>query len=351
MRIAIATVQVPFNTGGAEILVSDLKSELIKRGHQAEIISIPFKEYPSEALVNAMIMGRMMDLTESAGEKIDLVIAMKFPAYYLKHPNKVIWLIHQHRQVYDLWGNQYIQMHLWDDGEFLRNSIIKNDNCCISEGKRIFTIAENVTRRLKKFNNIDAQTLYPPPQHHEKFHCQGYENFIFYISRINQTKRQWVLVESARFLKSDTKIFIAGCGSNKHEEEYLVSLISQYKLQDRVQLLLGYMSDAEKIQYYARCLGVYFGTCDEDYGYVTLEAFLSKKPVIVHKDAGGPLEFIEHGKNGYVLDVKPEAVAAKIDEWAMNKALAEQMGQYGYQTLLNKQISWNFVINSLLRKS
>ena len=106
MKIAIATVQVPFITGGAEIHARLLHSELVKRGHECDIVTIPFKWYPSETLLNCMLMGRMMDLTEVNGEKMDLVIAMKFPAYYVKHPNKVLWLLHQHRQAYDLWGTE-----------------------------------------------------------------------------------------------------------------------------------------------------------------------------------------------------------------------------------------------------
>ena len=347
MKIAIATVQVPFVTGGAEILVSDLRTELRKRGHKAEIVTLPFKHYPSEPLLNAMIMSRMIDLTEVNGENIDLVIAMKFPMYYLKHPNKVIWLIHQHREVYDLWKSEYSGVHLWTDGTFIRNSIIDNDTRYIAEAKRIFTIAENVTQRLKSYNNIDAKTLYPPPQNYEQFYCSAYDDFIFYISRITDVKRQWLLVEAARFLKSKTQIVIAGKADNQESEERLTSFISKHSLHDRVKLL-GNISDKEKFDYYSRCLGVYFGTHNEDYGYVTLEAFLSQKPVIIHKDAGGPLEFVEHGKNGYILDVDPRSVAATIDEWAWNKALAERMGRDGYQSLRNKGITWDFIIDSLL---
>ena len=104
MKIAIATVQVPFITGGAEIHAEMLCRELKKRGYQADIVTIPFKWYPTDTLLNCMLMGRMMDLNEVNGEKIDRVIAMKFPAFYLQHENKVLWLLHQHRQAYDLWG-------------------------------------------------------------------------------------------------------------------------------------------------------------------------------------------------------------------------------------------------------
>jgi len=346
MKIAIATVQVPFTKGGAEIHATLLKEQLQARGHQADIITIPFKWYPQETLMNCMIMGRMIDLTEVNGERIDMVIAMKFPAYYVQHPNKVLWLLHQHRQAYDLWGTKYGDLHQLPDGEFIRNSIIKNDNQYISEAKRIFTNARNTADRLKKYNHIDAMPLYHPPINHEKLFCREYGDFIFYPSRIDEMKRQRVLVEAARYLTTGASIYIAGSGSER-EVGYLHELIDKYKLQGKVTLL-GYISEEEKIDYYARCLGVYFGAFDEDYGYITLEAFFSRKPVIVHLDAGGPLEFVEHDLNGYVLDADPKAVAQKIDELYSHKHTAQKLGQFGYESMKNKNISWDNVINRLL---
>ncbi|MGE5473040.1 MAG: glycosyltransferase family 4 protein [Ignavibacteriales bacterium] len=348
MKIAIATVQVPFITGGAEILTANLKSELIKRGYDAEIVSIPFKWYPSETLINSMIMGRMMDLTEVNGEKIDLVISMKFPAYYVKHENKVVWLMHQHRQAYELWGTKYGDIQSFEDGNFIKDLIIKSDNEYIKEAKKIFTIANNVTNRLEKFNNIHATTLYPPPQDYEKFHCKNYGDYIFYPSRIDEMKRQRVLVEAAKYLKSDTKIYIAGGGSEK-EINYIKEIIAKNKLEKKVKLL-GYISADQKIEYYANCLGVYFGAIDEDYGYITLESFFSKKPIIVHTDAGGPLEFVIDGYNGFVIEEDAKLVAQKIDKLAEDKLVAQSMGENGYKTIMEKNISWDYVIDNLLSK-
>jgi glycosyltransferase involved in cell wall biosynthesis len=346
MRIAIATIQVPFVTGGAEILTDLLCSELVNRGHDAEIVSIPFKWYPSETLLNCMIMGRMLDLTEVNGEKIDMVIATKFPAYYVKHPNKILWLMHQHRQAYDLWGTEYGDIQNWEDGEIIKKSILINDNMFIKEARRVFTIAENSTRRLRKYNGISATTLYHPPRNHEKLFCKEFENYVFYPSRIDKMKRQRLLVEAARFMKTDTKVYLAGKGS-ENERAQLNSIISRYGLENKVKLL-GFITEEEKIEYYANCLGAYFGAYDEDYGYVTLEAFFSKKPVIVHEDAGGPLEFLIDDENGYVLETSPKAIAKRIDEWSLNKNLAKEMGMNGYNSIIRKNIAWDYVIDSLL---
>ena len=346
MRIAIATVQVPFLTGGAEILCDMLKNELIKRGHKAEIVTIPFKWYPTKQLTNSMMMGRMIDLSESAGQKIDKVIAMKFPAYYLKHDNKVMWLMHQHRQAYDLWGTKYSDLHLLPEGEEIRDYIVECDNKYISEYNKIFTIAQTTSNRLREFNGIESTALYHPPLNYEKLHCEDYGDYFFYPSRIDSIKRQRLLVEAAKYVKSDVKVVIAG-GGNKDEIEYINKLIKENGLENKVKLA-GFISEEEKIKYYANCLGVYFGAFNEDYGYITLEGFFSEKPVIVHKDAGGPLEFVEDNENGYIIDDDPGKIAEKMDYLFEHKDEAKRLGQNGRKSMDEKNLNWDYVIDQLL---
>lgn len=347
MKIAIAMVQVPFTRGGAEIHAEMLKDELKKRGHQADIITIPFKWYPTSTLLDCMLMGRTMDLAEVNGERIDRVIAMKFPAYYVKHDNKVLWLLHQHRQAYDLWGTKYGDLQDLPDGEYIRDMIKKHDNKYISEARAVYTNAQNTSNRLMKYNGIKSQALYHPPLNHDKFHCDEYGDFIFYASRIDPIKRQRLMVEAARYTKTNVRFVIAGSGS-KSEIEYINNLVEKYKLSDKVKMA-GFISEEDKIDYYAKCLGVYFGAYDEDYGYITLESFFSKKPVIVHKDSGGPLEFVVDRENGYIIEEDANVLAERIDQLFLDRKKAQLMGESGYNSLKDKHIDWDYVIDKLLK--
>jgi len=346
MKIAIATVQVPFYTGGAELHAQMLKDELRIRGHQAEIVTIPFKWYPTTTLLDCMVMGRMMDLTEVNGETIDCVIAMKFPAYYCKHPNKVLWLLHQHRQAYDLWDTEYGDIHKLPDGEYIREMIRTHDIKYIDEAKKVYTNAQNTSNRLKHYNGINSEALYHPPLNSEKMHCNEYGDFFFYASRIGQMKRQRLFVEAAKYVKTDVKFIIAGSGEPE-EVKYLEKQIIEYKLENKVKLT-GFISEDEKINYYANCLGVYFGAYDEDYGYITLESFFSKKPVIVHTDSGGPLEFVVNEENGFICEPDAKTIAEKMDLLYTNKKMAQNMGEAGYKSLEEKNMNWDYIINKLL---
>ncbi|MCK9467347.1 MAG: glycosyltransferase family 4 protein [Candidatus Absconditabacterales bacterium] len=346
MKIVIFSVQIPFIKGGAEYLVDMLYEQLKKRNHEVEIVTIPFKWYNSKTLINCMLMGRLTDLSEINGKKIDLVIAVKFPAYYINHPNKVVWLMHQHRQAYDLWKTKFGDLDKFEGGEFTKNLIYKSDSLYLKEAKSVFTISKKVSERLLKYNNIDSKCLYHLPKNYEKFYFEKYDNYIFYPSRIDSIKRQRLLVESACYIKTNMKIFIAGSGAES-EVHFLKEIIRKNKLENKVYLL-GFISEFEKIKYYANCKAVYFGAMGEDYGYITLEAMLSQKTVIVHPDAGGPLEFIENNYNGFIIDDNPIEVAKIIDKLYNEKDLAEDFGRNALNSINKKNFDWDYVINELI---
>ena len=133
MRILIATVQVPFVRGGAEVHGENLRDALRRAGHEAEIVAVPFKWYPPERILDTMLSCRLMDLTESSGVKVDVLIGLKFPAYLIPHPNKVLWILHQHRAAYDLWGHQFGDLHRFPNGSQIREAIEHADRKLIPE--------------------------------------------------------------------------------------------------------------------------------------------------------------------------------------------------------------------------
>ena len=163
MRVAVATVQIPFVRGGAEMLAENLCTALTEAGHEAEIVTIPFKWYPPAAIPQQMLACRLLDLTESMGTSIDRVIGLKFPAYLIPHPAKVQWILHQHRGAYDLWDRQWGDLYGAPGGAEARDAIHTADTRLIGQARRVFAISRNVAARLRQFNGIDAEPLYHPP--------------------------------------------------------------------------------------------------------------------------------------------------------------------------------------------
>jgi len=347
MKILITTVQVPFVRGGAEILAEGLRNALHSAGHEAEIVAIPFKWYPPERIPDQMLACRLLDITESTGMAVDRVIGLKFPAYLIPHPNKVLWILHQHRTAYDLWDHTLGDLIRFPNGAQVRDAIREADARLIPEAKQIFTISRNVSQRLKDYCGIDSTPLYNPPQHAEHFYCAAAEDYFFFPSRLTPPKRQALVLEALAETRRPVRIRFAGPVEHPSHAEALKAQAQKLKVHSRVEWL-GSVAEEEKRRQYAYALGIIFPPVNEDYGYVTLEAMLSSKPMITCIDSGGPLEFVRAGETGLVVEPDPEALAAAMDEFWENRAQAKAMGEAGRAHYDSQKIFWPKVVERLL---
>jgi len=348
MRIAIATSQVPFVRGGAEALAEGLRDALIAAGHQAELVQIPFKWYPPERILDAMLACRLLDLSESCGSPIDRLIGLKFPAYYTPHPNKALWVVHQYRAAYDLWRHPMADLHLHPLGEQVREAIHQADRQLIPEARVIGTISRNVSKRLEHYCGIASTPLYNPPAGADRFHCSAQEDYLFFPSRLNISKRQELAIEALARTRQPVVMQFAGAADEPAHEKELRALARKHGVADRIEWL-GPISEDEKIERYARALGVVFPPLDEDYGYVTLEAMLSSKPLVTCTDSGGPLEFVDPGETGLVANPSAESMAEAFDWLWENRTEARRMGEAARERYANMRISWETVVEGLLR--
>jgi glycosyltransferase involved in cell wall biosynthesis len=340
--VLLCAAQAPFIVGGAEILVSELKANLERRGFRVDVAAVPFKWYPVSEIVRQALAWRLLDVTESNGMPIDLVIPTKFPSYLVRHPRKVAWLFHQHREAYDLFGTAYCSFTDRPEDRQVRESIRTMDTAALSECRSIFTISRNVADRLSRYNGLPGDALYPPPHHLGRYRCDGYGGYLFYAGRLDRLKRLDLAVDAMQRVRSGARLKIAGTGPLEGE---LRKQIEGLGVSDRVELL-GYVAADALLDLYAGCRAAYYGPLNEDYGYVTVEAFLSKKPVLTTSDAGGPLEFVTDGENGMVTPPEPEAIAAAIDRlWELPAARLADMGEAGRRRVAD--ISWDHVIDRL----
>jgi glycosyltransferase involved in cell wall biosynthesis len=347
MRIAISTSQVPFVRGGAEVLAEGLRDALIAAGHQAELVEIPFKWYPPERILDAMLASRLLDLTESCGSRIDRLIGLKFPAYYIPHPNKALWVVHQYRAAYDMWRHPMSDLHLHPMGEQVRAAIHLADCQLIPEARVVATISRNVSKRLEHYCGIASTPLYNPPAHADRFHCAAQEDYFFFPSRLNISKRQELAIEALALTRQPVAVQFAGSADEPAHEEELRALAKKRGVADRVKWL-GMVSEDEKIERYARALGVIFPPLDEDYGYVSLEAMLSSKPLVTCTDSGGPLEFVDPGATGLVAEPSPASMAEALDWLWENRTEAWRMGEAARERYANMRISWRTVVEGLV---
>jgi glycosyltransferase involved in cell wall biosynthesis len=344
MKVAVVNNQAPFVRGGAELLAEWLRDKLRDYGHEAEVVRIPFKWSPAPKIVDHMLAARLVRL---AG--VDRVVALKFPAYFVPHENKVLWLLHQFRQAYELWGTPYQDIPNTPTGHRVRESIIRADNSFLSEAKRIYTNSEIVGHRLRMYTGIGSEILYPPLLDPESLRCEDYGDYFFCPGRITAGKRQHLAVAAMAHVAGSSRLIIAGPPETAHDLERLTGLIRELELERRVEVIPRWISEEEKIRLMTHARGVVYVPFGEDsYGYVTLEAFHARKAVVTLADSGGILELVRDRHNGLVSsDV--EGLARALQELADDRNLAESLGGAAFSTLEELDISWDRVIRELTR--
>lgn len=342
MRILITANITPFLYGGADNHIKGLHAALVEYGHDVELLRLPFQFQPESSIVNTMEYCESLSMDRPNGVDIDRLISLQFPGYGILHPDHWVWIMHQHRAVYELFDKQAKTREL----TALRSQIHPYDKRVLSKAKRLFANSRRVAERLKEYNGLDSIPLYHPPASSDKFHCKKAFSYIFYPSRLESLKRQDLLIEAARFTKSPIKILIAGDGGQHARYQ---KLIKKHRISDKVRLL-GRISDEEKLAFYARASAVFFAPYDEDYGYITLEAMLASKPVLTATDSGGPLEFVQHQQTGWVCEPQPEAIAEILDEIYFKPDMARKMGVDGRAYYESLSISWQHVVKMLTEK-
>ena len=345
MRVALFNTMSPFVCGGAELLVEDLRDELSKRGHDAFLFRLPFPNdfFSSDKLFSAVLASKLLDFSE-----YDCVIAFKFPAFYVVHSNKVLWLFHQFRQVYEMYGQEY---GFHDDltGKAVREIISGNDNINILGAKHVFTNAYECSNRLKKYNGIDSIVLNPPLKDWEKYHFKSLGDYIYYPARFSRLKRQHLAVEAMKYTQTDVRLIIDGVCPEPEYDREIKTTIKENRLESKVIYKNAWISDDDKIRGYSECLAaLYIAYKEDSCGFGTMESFYSSKPVISCTDSGGTYELIEHDKSGLFVEPTPECLAKAMDELYNNREKTLEMGLNARREIMRRNINWDETIRKLL---
>jgi len=340
--VLVCEAQVPFVEGGAERLVRQLVHHLREHGYRAELVAIPFKWYPKQEILAHAAAWRLLDLSESNGQAVDLVIATKFPSYFVRHPDKVTWLVHQYRAAYELCGTPFSDFEYTELDVGLRETLLTLDRQMLLESRRLFTISRTISGRLKKYLGIHAEPLYHPPRLAPSLRQGAFGDYVLSVGRIESIKRVDLAVAALAHTRSPLRLVVVGEGTQR---ENVMRAAERAGVADRVDFL-GAVDDERLCALYAGSLAVVYAPYDEDYGYVTLEAFLSGKPVITARDSGGTLEFVEDCVNGRVCEPTPDAIGAAMNDLAASRRLAASYGDAGLARACT--ITWHGVIESLV---
>ena len=342
MKIALCSSFVPFIYGGGRNIVEWLQAMLEQQGHQVEKIYLPEVDTPN-LLFQQMATFRWIDLSSA-----DRIICFRPQAHLIPHPHKILWFIHHIRAFYDLWESPYRGFPDDTNHRNIRDALHAADTAAMREAKHIFTNSQVVSNRLKTYNKINSEVLYPPVIQSERFHAQQYNDEIVYVCRLEHHKRQHLLIEAMAYTRTPVRLRLCGAGSTPNYPKSLEKLISKLRLRKRVELENRWISEEEKVEHLANCLAAAYLPLDEDsYGYPSVEASHASKAVLTTTDSGGVLELVQDGVNGYVTEPSPQALAEAMDRLFLDRKLAKSLGQNAHARLKELNISWPHVLQKL----
>ena len=343
MKIALFSTFIPFIDGGYRNIVNWLGRTLAAKGHAVETVFIPQADDP-DSLIKQMMALRLTRL-----DAADRVITFRPQSHLIQHDDKVAWFIHHVRPFYDLWSSNMRGFPVNEQTSSVRAALHEIDKRSLEESKAIYTNSRVVQERLQTFNGVSSEVLYPPLINPERFLNNGLNDEVVYLSRIEPHKRQDLLVEAMGLTSNPVKLRIVGQSHSARYTHELVRQISRLGLEDRVHLEDRWVSEHEKIDILSRCLAVAYLPLDEDsYGYPSLEASYSSKPVLTTTDSGGVLELIADGINGLVVEPNPDDMAQALDRLWENKDWTQALGRGARDRLEEFDISWETVIRKLL---
>jgi len=344
MKILVVNNMAPFLWGGAEELAVHLQRNLIVAGHESEVLRIPFQWEPATRIPSQMLLVRALELWN-----VDRVIALKFPAYLIRHPHKTLWLLHQYRQAYDLFEVGQSNIPEGDVGATIRNAIVAADHEALEESRRIFVNSEVTKKRLKKFNHFDSEVLLPPINDPEFFaggECRGY---VFAGGRINGMKRQQLLLQAMAKASPAARLVIAGPPDSQADVLVLQKLVEDLGLSGRVKLDLRFLPRADYAAYLNAANAVAYLPFDEDsLGYVAMEAALAGKALISTQDSGGILGLAKDGETGWVTAPDPVPLGDALTCACQDAAIARRRGEAARARWLQMDISWVRTVERLL---
>jgi glycosyltransferase involved in cell wall biosynthesis len=343
-RIAVVTSSPPFAEGGHLVIARALIDALRAQGHEADLVTTPQNRFGRQAAAYAA--NWLTDVgVDAFGRRTDQVISFRYPSYAVRHARHVCWLNHTMREYYDLWPR--LTAGLGRKGrlkESVRRRLIHAaDRYLLTRNvTTLFVQSRTIQARLGVLKGVQSTLLYPPaPQ--RAYRCDAYDDFLFAVSRLTPLKRFDLLLRAlAQPEASSVRCVIAGEGE---DEPRLRALRCELGLEHRVQMI-GRVDGPALVEQLARCRAVAFVPYDEDYGFVTVEAFAARKPVVTCTDSGGPAELVEDGRTGLVAAPEPRALACAIARLMQSRSEAERMGTSG--AAVSAAMTWERAVSQLV---
>ncbi len=341
--LAVVTSSPPGVEGGHLVIAKALVRAVRDCGHEAHLVVTP--DYGFGRMTRSYAANVLTDVGRVNGRPVDRVVSLRYPSYAVRHPEHVCWLNHTMREYYDLWPDFSASLSTLNlVKESVRRALTHaaDRHLLRHHVQRVVAQSRTIQRRVAEDFGIATEVLYPPPPQ-RAYRCDGYGDYLFSVSRLMPMKRLDLLLRAlAEPASRHVRAVVAGEGESAAS---LRELAGRLGVTGRVTFT-GRLDEPGLIDHLARCRAVFFAPRAEDYGFVTVEAFASRKAVVTCTDSGGPAELVADGETGFVTAPTPAAVAGAIAQLFDDEARAERLG--GAAAARAAAMTWRHAVQELL---
>jgi glycosyltransferase involved in cell wall biosynthesis len=210
-------------------------------------------------------------------------------------------------------------------------------------------LLQHTRDRLQRFNGISSTVLRPPLNDPELFRAGEWGSYVFCGGRMNDAKRQWLIVEAMRYTRSEVRLLIAGPPDAESDRVRLETSIRSSPAAHRIEVRAGRLRRDELGAMVSGALACVSIPVDEDsFSYVAMEACEAAKAVLTTWDAGGVLDIVIDRQTGLVSPAEPRALADALDRLWKAREQTIQMGRSAQARWHSFGVTWPATIAELL---
>jgi len=319
MNLLVATCYTPFHEDRNARLARELNAEFLRRGHQSDVILIPWNPHTDFAAQSLAL--RLFDLTESAGNVVDRLITLGEPAIALHHPFKISWSINNTRS---------------EENPFF-GTPRKSFYASLTDAKRFYS----------------GKPLYPPLSDASGLNPAPLGEFYLWAGTLAPVGRAAHALEAMRFVHPSvhlTLIFtdFSITPNASSTLEVLRQRAREWDLTNRIEFDFD-PSCSRRRELVRHCQGLlalhYDQPAPDD---ILIEALHAHRPILTFDDSGAAAGLIENGFNGVKHPPDPRMLAWDMNRLATDTALNQQLGEGAFATLAHHNIHWSNVAERLL---
>jgi glycosyltransferase involved in cell wall biosynthesis len=339
-------------SGGAETQALQLIKELAGRGHEIYFVASTGKQDTSLLPPGALAQYRLpfqsfnpLDKVQAFRQLLQIVERHKIELIHAHHRTGGYFAECLYRRagvpyivtVHDIWHRAPAK---WVHGFLFRNLIAVS-----SFIKRGLTERFGFTpdRIQMIYNGVDPRRFESASDEEAaQFRARfGLGNAVVFslVARVSRSKGHYDVIEALRLLPHDLPFICLFVGEGK-ELPKLRRMAVHYRVQDKL-IFCGYQSEIPAVM---RASDVILQPSHrEPFGFATLEAMFSGKPLLVSA-SGGTTELVTDDREGIVFPVSDVAALAKgIERLTKDEGLRQRLGQQSHTTayerfLLSKTI-------------